>query len=145
SGGRQIRAKSGTRQKIRAKLLGRGGRPYLESETPIVLAYLSARDGFSTDQLLADPELNAAFVAACIREGAEGTPSEWNRQLLRLRKVGRLPKVEIRRRRWLTDLQIDPFSFASEIAWRCVESKRKLCSLDEIFCDPEAATEFDQI
>jgi hypothetical protein len=42
-------------------------------------------------------------------------------------------------------LQIDPFSFASEIAWRSVEMKRNLVSLDDIFCDPDAAAEFDSI
>src|SRR5262249_16208762 len=104
------------------KLLGRDGRPYTDSETPITLAYLASREGFSSDQLLADPELNAAFVSACARKGASGTPFDWNRALLRLRKVGRLPKVDIRRRS-LTDEQIDPFSFASEIAWRQIESK----------------------
>ena len=127
------------------KLLGRDGRPYSDSETPIVLAFLASRDGFSSDQLLADPELNAAFVAACLREGASGLPRDWNRTLLRLRKVSRLPKVEARRRRSLTDEQIDPFSFASEIAWKRVEEKRNLVSLDEIFCEPEAAKEFDHI
>lgn len=127
------------------KLVGRDGRAYSDSETPIVLAFLASRDGFSSDQLLADPELNAAFIAACVREGAPGLPRDWNRTLLRLRKVSRLPKVEARRRRSLTDEQIDPFSFASEIAWRRVEEKRNLVSLDEIFCDPEAAEEFDRI
>jgi DNA modification methylase len=128
-----------------SKLIGPDGRQYVESEMPIVLAYLASREGFSTGQLLADPELNAAFVAACVREGAAGTPYLWNRTLLKLRKAGRLPKVEVRRPRSLTDSDIDPFSFASEIAWRCVESKRNLVSLDEILCDPDAAAEFDKI
>ena len=128
-----------------SKLNGPDGRQYVDNEIPIVLAFLDSREGFSTDQLLADPDLNAAFVAACAREGAPGTPNEWNRTLLRLRKAGRLPKVDVYRRRRLTDAQIDPYSFASEIAWHCVESKRQLASLDDIFCDPAAAAEFDQI
>jgi DNA modification methylase len=128
-----------------SKLIGPNGRQYSESETPIILAYLGSREGFSTDQILADPNLNAAFVGACIREGAPGSPRDWNRTLLKLRKTGRLPKVDVRRKRFRTDLQIDPFSFASEIAWRSIEMKRDLNSLDEIFCDPEAAAEFDRI
>jgi DNA modification methylase len=117
---------------------------FAESEFPIVAAYLASREGFSTDHLLADPDLNAAFLAACKREGAAGVPYEWNRELLKLRKAGRLPKVEFRKGD-LTRLDIDPYSFASEIAWRCLEAKRNLASLDEIFCNPESAAEFDKI
>ncbi len=34
--------------------------------------------------------------------------------------------------------------FASEIAWRCLESKMNV-SLDEILCNPTVALEFDKI
>ena len=128
-----------------SKLTDPTGRPYSKDESLIVLAYLDSREGFSTDQLLADPSLNEAFIAACTREGARGNPYDWNRTLLRMRKAGRLPKVEFHRRRSLTDAQIDPFCFASEIAWRCVELKRNISSLDEILCDPIAARDFDKI
>jgi DNA modification methylase len=147
--------KGGAAKKQRASLsVGNTTRPknilsaikgFAGSERQIVAAYLESRDGFSTDHLLADPDLNAAFVAACLREGAAGTPYQWNRTLLKLRKAGKLPKVATRKPRSLTDADIDPFSFASEIAWHCVESKRKLISLDDIFCDPDAAAEFDKI
>jgi len=40
--------------------------------------------------------------------------------------------------------EIDPFVFASEIAWRQVSNKYCM-GLDEMFCDPRIAVQFDKI
>jgi hypothetical protein len=130
---------------IGSKLIGPDGRAYSDDEAKIVLAYLVAGAGFSADQMLADPELNAAFSDQCRNNGSDMEPSVCFRKLLNLRKAGRLPRVEMRRPRSLKYSDIDAYSFASEIAWRCVESKMNNMSLDEILCDPIAASEFDKI
>jgi DNA modification methylase len=130
---------------IGSKLVGPDGRAYSDEEAVVVLAYLVAGAGFSADQMLSDPELNAAFTDQCKSNGSNAEPSQCFKKLLNLRKAGRLPRVELRRPRSLKYSDIDAYSFASEIAWRCVESKMNSMSLEEILCDPIAASEFDKI
>lgn len=134
-----------SRLSIGSKLVGPDGRPYSDQEAMIVLAYLVAGAGFSADQMLADPELNAAFTEQCRSNGSNAEPSQCFRKLLNLRKAGRLPRVEMRRPRSLKYSDIDAYSFASEIAWQWVKFNLKIESLDEILCDPKGAAEFDRI
>ena len=56
-------------------------------------AFLQVRSGFSTDRVLADPDLNAAFVSACREQGLDESPEKLNRQLLNIRKAGKLGKL----------------------------------------------------
>jgi DNA modification methylase len=130
---------------IASKLVGPDGRAYSDQEAIIVLAYLVAGAGFSADQMLADPELNAAFSEQCKINGSTAEPTQCFHKLLNLRKAGRLPRVEMRRPRSLKQSDIDAYSFASEIAWQWVKFNLKIESLDEILCDAKAASEFDRI
>ncbi|MBN2023627.1 MAG: site-specific DNA-methyltransferase [Pirellulales bacterium] len=125
----------------------RNGRPvpHLDEQTQrgIVDAYRDACIGCSTDYVLCDPELNAAFVAACHKKDLRGDAELWNRLLLRIRKAGKLPRMEQTRRR-LTFEEMDPYSFASEIAMQMVGVTYGY-TLDEILCNPLAAAEFDDL
>jgi DNA modification methylase len=134
-----------SRLSIGSKLVGPDGRPYSDEEAMIVLAYLVAGAGFSADQILADPKLNSAFTEQCRTNGSSASPSKCFHRLLNLRKAGRLPRVELRRPRSLQTTEIDDYSFASEIAWRCIETKMNIVSLEDILCDPVAAAEFDKV
>ena len=127
---------------------GRGGRAHHAAADDlrrgIVAAYLEARAGCSVDQLLADPELNDAFLEACRRRGLPGHPVDWNRALVTVRKQGQLPHLNGQKRRSLNFLQMDAYCFASEIAMQLlrVEFDR---TLDELLCNPELAREFDRL
>jgi site-specific DNA-methyltransferase (adenine-specific) len=101
----------------------------------------AAGQGFSPDRVVADPELNAAFLAACREQGCSGSPATLNRALLNLRKAGHL-----RGRKSLETSfpDIEEYRFAAEMAARFLE-RREGVSLDAIICDPQLAEEFDQL
>jgi site-specific DNA-methyltransferase (adenine-specific) len=114
-----------------------------DTEKGLVDAYKTTCKGYSTDYMLCDPELNETFVQACKRNSLPGGPFTWNRLLLRIRKAGKLPKVNRTRRR-LTASEMDKYSAASEAAMQLLSLDYGF-TLDEILCSPVAAAEFDRL
>lgn len=110
----------------------------------IVEAFYGSHDGYSIDSLLAKPQLQSTFHDACLEAGLIGSPADWNRELMRLRKTGGFPKRGQVKRIRISDDELEAYSFAAEIAWRLTSDKFGHSSLDEIFCDPEKATFFDR-
>jgi len=112
----------------------------------VVEAFRNSYRGFSLDRIVADPILNEDFQTHCDRLSVPGTSAERNRFLFRVRKSGKLKsfKIETRVKTKIDWPQVGPFLYASEIAWRQISDKYCL-SLDEIFCDPRIAVQFDQI
>jgi site-specific DNA-methyltransferase (adenine-specific) len=107
-------------------------------------AFYATHDGYSIDWLLSNPSLQVNFHDACRDAGLIGNPTDWNRELLRLRKSGAFPKRgEIKRIHFPSD-EIDTYGFAAEIAWRLTSERFGGASLDEIYCDPEWARYFDR-
>jgi site-specific DNA-methyltransferase (adenine-specific) len=115
----------------------------VEFDQGILAAYASTHDGFSLDHLLADPDRSAAFAARCQRAGLTGGPVDWNRTLLRIRKTGKLPRLE-KRVRTLRFAEMDGYSFASEVAMQRLGLEHD-ATLDGILTDPRVAAEFDAI
>jgi site-specific DNA-methyltransferase (adenine-specific) len=109
----------------------------------LIDAYKATHQGFSVDHVLANVELNHAFLDACGKKGLNGQPVEWNQTLLRVRKSGKLPRGAARSRA-CTFVEMDLFSFASEVAMQqlSVESET---TLDGILCDPSLAARFDEL
>lgn len=105
-------------------------------------AFLRTRNGYSPDAVIADPALNARFLAARRELGAGETDFELNHCLCNLRKSKRLEghpttkRVNLRHK--------DEYEFAAEIAARFLE-RRQDTTLDRIICDPVLAQEFDRI
>ena len=112
----------------------------------IIEAFSQVSRGFSVDRLVADPVLNEDFQLACERLSIPGTGAERNRFLFRMRKAGKLKAAGVTTsvRTNIGWKQIGNFMFASEIAWRQISNKYCM-SLDEMFCDPRIATQFDEI
>ncbi|HVT30758.1 MAG TPA: DNA methyltransferase [Lacipirellulaceae bacterium] len=110
----------------------------------IVESFYSAHEGYSIDWLIADPRLQANFHEACRDRGLIGSPVDWNRELLRIRKTGEFPKRRPINKVHVADEKLDLYSFAAEIAWRLANDKFAGSSLDEIFSDPSKATYFDR-
>lgn len=109
---------------------------------PRVIAALEAvGQGFSPDRVVADPELNAAFLAECQAQGCIGSPATLNRALINLRKGGHLRG---RKSRETSFPEEDEYRFAAEMAARFLE-RREGVSLDSIICDPQLAMEFDRL
>jgi site-specific DNA-methyltransferase (adenine-specific) len=110
----------------------------------IVNAFNATHDGYSTDWLLASPQLQSAFHEACRDAGLIGKPIDWNHELLRLRKAGRFPKVHTKKV-CFSPAEMDSYRFAAEIAWRLTSERFVGTSLDEILCDPLKAAYFDRV
>jgi DNA modification methylase len=108
----------------------------------LIGAYESIYDGYSLDRVLTDPELCNALMTKCREAGLPGAPKDWNRLLMRLRKAGKLVRLQTRKRTEFSWSDYDEFLFASEIAW---SEMREHGTLDDILCDPELAMRFDEI
>lgn len=107
-------------------------------------AFLAAHDGYSVDWLLCDPELQDKFHAACGEAGLIGRASDWNRELLKLRKAGKLKTDAPAKKVEVTAEEADRFNFAAEIAWAELQRKFPGWSLDALFCSPGKAFLFDR-
>lgn len=105
----------------------------------LIRAYKSVYDGYSLDRVLADTELASALTEKCLEIGLPGTPKDWNRYLMGLRKAGKL-QLPAQKRTEFSWLDYDKFLFASEIAW---SEMKDFGTLDDILCDPELAAKFD--
>jgi hypothetical protein len=104
-------------------------------------AFDAASDGYSPDRVVADPELDARFLALCRQHGLLQPDAVLNRALLNLRKGGALRGLRSRRSSFPDE---DQYRFASEMAVRFME-RRDGVSLDDIIADPELAREFDAL
>ena len=109
-------------------------------------AFKTSHRGYSVERLVADPVLNEDFQLACDRKSVAGTAAERNRFLFRIRKSGTLKTrgIETNTPTKVDWPDIQRFVFASEIAWRQITNKFNM-SLDEIFCDPRIAAQFDNV
>jgi hypothetical protein len=107
----------------------------------VLQAFLQVRDGRSADVVIADPVLNAKFIAACGSLGAAESSGDLNHCLYNLRKSRALEDHPTVKR--VCHRQAD-YSFASEIAARFLE-QREQTTLDRIICDPVLAREFDSL
>lgn len=109
----------------------------------IIEAFIVARDGFPVDRVIADPDLNNEFIAACKRFGVPGTPVMWNRKLMNLRKSSQLSGLPRAKRTTFSEKETDRYSFACEIAIQTFHEKGH--TLDYLLCDPALAQEFDTL
>lgn len=103
-------------------------------------AYMLTRRGFSSDRVLADPEINADFVKACRDMGVDESAFRINLALIGLRKHNQL-KAKSRKSvvpdQWR-------FAVASEIAARAMYYRWHV-SVDTTLAHPDLSAKFDQI
>ena len=102
-------------------------------------AFLAVHDGWSSDEVLLQDELNKKFIAHCRRELPNETDEALNWTLLNLRKAGKL-KIEITKRR--RDKH-DQYQHLAEIAARTLQDKHQV-STDRVMCNAELRGEFDE-
>ncbi|TWT46420.1 DNA methyltransferase [Botrimarina hoheduenensis] len=115
------------------------------TEQALIEAFSATRDGASVDWLLCDAALQSRFHADCAKAGLLGGPTDWNLELLRLRKAGKLPRLKSVSRQDFSSDELDRVAFAAEIAWCESLRKHAVASLDELFCTPDKAQTFDKI
>jgi hypothetical protein len=105
-------------------------------------AYKKVFDGYSTDRVVVDPEMNARFLAECRKGGLTSDDYHINHALLDIRKSGKVELPKATKRTEFRDY--DEYQFAAEIAVRIIQ-RAKGVTLDQILCDPALAFEFDEI
>jgi site-specific DNA-methyltransferase (adenine-specific) len=110
--------------------------------TEIAEAFRQVHDGYSTDRVVIDPELNARFLQRCRELGLTQSDYQLNHKLFDIRKSTKvlLPKTT---KPYRFD-DYDDYEFASEIAFRYLQRKDGV-SLDRVLCDPETRRKFDEI
>jgi predicted GIY-YIG superfamily endonuclease len=118
-----------------------GDSPSSERLSEVVIeAFRAVHDGWSSDEVLLDDELNAAFIQLCRQQLPDAAEVDLNWTLLNLRKAGRLQTTTARTRR----LSHDQYLHAAEIAARLLYDKHRE-NMDRALCDPQLRMEFDQI
>ena len=120
-----------------------------QTNAVVTEAFQAVSDGWSSDEVILQEELNASFVAHCvaalkkIKTDSSDQPdvkeSDLNRTLMNLRKAGKLKSKTTKRK--TTDLS--SVRHVSEIATRSMLDKHQ-CSIDRMMCDPELRSEFDE-
>ena len=103
-------------------------------------AYLATHDGWSSDEVVVNDELNKKFIAACLEKMPKVEEFEFNWKLLNLRKAGKLSGTTTRR----NNARHDEYVHAAEIAARYMHDKYGV-STDRVFCDPDRRAEFDKV
>ncbi len=107
----------------------------------LVAAFRAVSSGYSADRIVADPELNTAFIDRCRSLGLAEPAPELNRGLLNMRKQGILKGP----RALLTSFPDESsYRFAAEMAIRFLERRDKV-TLDDVICDPDRVAEFDAL
>jgi site-specific DNA-methyltransferase (adenine-specific) len=115
-----------------------------EIDKGILEAFIATRDGYSSDHVIADPELNSEFTSVCKRLGIPGEPKDWNTKLLNLRKDSRLAGLPRARDAVVDKDQADQCEFACEIAIQQF-FERDGITVDRLLCDLEIASQFDNL
>jgi len=105
------------------------------------VAYVSASDGWSTDEVLLQDELNRKYLSECRARMPDVRDFDFNWTLINLRKAGELSDVKTSRRR-----RDDPDEYlsAAEITARFLEDRHGV-NTDRVLCDPELRTEYDRM
>ena len=111
-----------------------------EVKDVVRLAYLEVYDGWSTDEVLLQTELNDQFLTECRRRMPDIPSFDFNWTLLNLRKAGGLRDISATKRRRDNS---DAYLHAAEIAARFLEDRYSV-NTDRVLCDPKLRAEYDQ-
>jgi hypothetical protein len=128
-------------------------RPRMDQLWSVVTrAYADVRCDKSIDYVVAEPDANLLFLRRCWELGAAASPFELNWVLMNARKDGKLRDLDLPRatRVYLPKKRLDLFSFAAEMAMRCVQDRlyynnQDDVSIDRVLCDPHLVKEFDDL
>ena len=105
-------------------------------------AFKAIAEGFSTDRVIADPDLNQAFLRECREQALTASDEDLNKCLLNARKANHLSDYKTTKQTSFADS--DDYEFASEMGIRFLE-RRDQSTLDQVLCSPKLAAEFDEI
>jgi predicted GIY-YIG superfamily endonuclease len=104
-------------------------------------AFLETHQGFSSDEVILQTELNRAFIAACKKQLPGANAATFNWTLINLRKAGKLPAITSRRVQRSKDSP--DASHIGEICARMVMDRHGV-SIDRVMTDPALMAEFNE-
>ena len=118
--------------------------PSFDVDKIVSSAFTATHDGWSADEVIANPELNKKFIKECQRQLDDNsgtvTETQLNWKLLNLRKAKKLTAKVTRRGHSMHGA----YRHAAEIAARSMEDKHRQ-NIDRVLCDPKLRTEFDTL
>lgn len=103
-------------------------------------AFVAVHDGWSSDEVILNSELNQKFIEQCQSRLPEIEEKAFNWTLMNLRKAGQLNIAATKR----NSQSVSHLTPLAEIAARHIYDKYKL-STDQMMCDPQLRTEFDAV
>ncbi len=109
-------------------------------ETVVTQAFAETHQGFSSDEVILQTDLNKAFIASCQRQLPDTDVAAFNWALINLRKSGKLPAITSRRMENLKTLP--EAKHIGEICARVVMDRHGV-SIDRIMTDPKLMADFD--
>lgn len=107
----------------------------------VIDAFGAVHDGWSSDEVLLQDELNSRFIAECRKRCPSTNAGEFNWRLINLRKASQLSGFEVTKR---NNHRHDAYRHAAEIAARLVTDRHEV-STDRMLCSAEIRAEFDRI
>lgn len=113
-------------------------------------AYCAVHDRYSSDRVIADPDMDARFIQECWRLGAQASQFDLNHVLMNARKRSFLGKTDGARKYQVAPAVMDQYLFACEFAARMIQEqafseKQAKITIDHILCEPALAGGFEEI
>lgn len=107
----------------------------------VIAAFRKVHDGYSSDEVLLQDELQAKFIAACHETLPEASPEVLNWTLLNLRKQGRLSDISTTKQ---NRVAAEDLRHIGEIVARSIQDRHQV-SIDRALCRPDLRAEFDEL
>jgi predicted GIY-YIG superfamily endonuclease len=101
-------------------------------------AFAATHDGWSSDEVILQTDLNERFIAECHKSIPDATPQELNWSLMNLRKAGQLKARATQR----DSRSVDTVRPIGEMSARMLIDKHGT-TIDRIMADPQLRQEFD--
>ena len=106
----------------------------------VIAAFKKTHDGWSSDEVILNDQLNVSFIAACQKLKPDVAAADLNWQLLNLRKAGKLNVKATKSNR----TSVSDVTLIAEIAARSMLDRHSISS-DRVMTDPARRAEFDNI
>jgi len=109
-------------------------------KTVVSEAFVATHQGFSSDEVILQTELNKSFITACHDRLPDTDTAEFNWTLINLRKAGKLPAITSRRKK---NSNASPEArHIGEICARVVMDRNGV-SIDRVMTHPKLREQFD--
>ena len=113
----------------------------VDLRTVAVEAFRVTHDGYSSDEVILNDELNAKFIAACQQQIPDVSPAKCNWTLINLRKAGKLSGIKTTKR---SHASTDDYRILAEIVSRSVLDRFGV-SIDRVMAEPEMRAAFNAL